>query len=157
MQTGASRLIAACASLLAVSPAFAQQKRDGPPIATTVYVNFANGSTNFRPTEASVAALSAAAEATLVTIGGRTSTEKPTARSYLVANGVSPVRINLNYLSVEDFIADNQTADGRQVNQRVEVELIYVPELQATEQKYQAAVKKRMQAMTAPCPSTLCT
>jgi hypothetical protein len=76
MQTGASRLIAACASLLAVSPAFAQQKWDGTPIATTVYVNFANGSANFRPTEASVAALSAAVDAARVTIRCRTSTEK---------------------------------------------------------------------------------
>ncbi len=76
----------------------------------------------------------------MVTIRGRTSTNAPTAqdealalarataaRAYLVRQGVSPLKIMVNYASASDFIADNATAAGRLENQRVEIDLVHVP------------------------------
>jgi len=105
-----------------------------------VYVPFANGSTRFNPNAESIESLGSAPTAALVAIRGRTSTTKPSARdealalaraiaarSYLIARGVSPLKITLNYVSGSDFVADNSTAAGRQYNQRVEIEIIQVP------------------------------
>jgi len=47
--------------------------------------------------------------------------------AYLVARGVSPLKITLNYASAADFIAENTTAVGRHQNQRVEIDIVYVP------------------------------
>ena len=48
------------------------------------------------------------------------------ARSYLIARGVSPLKIVVNFASPAVFIADNSTPEGRLENQRVEVELVFV-------------------------------
>ncbi len=109
------------------------------PVSTTVYVSFADGSVRFRPGAESAESLAAAGAAALVSIRGRTSTTRATAkdealalararaaRSYLIARGVSPLKITINYASAADFIADNTTAAGRQQNQRVEIDIINV-------------------------------
>ncbi|WP_242468398.1 OmpA family protein [Burkholderia plantarii] len=49
------------------------------------------------------------------------------ARSYLVARGVSPLKIMVNFASAADFVADNSTAEGRRENQRVDIEVVYIP------------------------------
>ena len=111
----------------------------GAPVSTTVFVSFANGSTSFRPAPASAETLLNARDAAMVTIRGRTSTNMPTgrdealalaraaaARTYLIQQGVSPLKIMVNYASAADFIADNTTAAGRQQNQRVEIDIIHV-------------------------------
>jgi hypothetical protein len=136
--------------------AYAQTEWDGSPVSTTVYVNFASASARFQPSETAAAALVGAADAALVTIRGRTSTGNPTSRdealalaravasrSYLVAHGVSPLKITINYVSAADFIADNATEAGRLLNQRVEIDVVHVsPEL-TMQQKYQAALARR--------------
>ena len=33
----------------------------------------------------------------------------------------------INYVSAGDFIADNSTPEGRYMNQRVDIEVFYVP------------------------------
>jgi outer membrane protein OmpA-like peptidoglycan-associated protein len=42
---------------------------------------------------------------------------------YLVAAGVDPARIRATYQPAGDHVADNQSADGRALNRRVEIEL----------------------------------
>jgi outer membrane protein OmpA-like peptidoglycan-associated protein len=111
----------------------------GTPISTTVYVPFSDGSVRFKPRVESAENLATAQGAALISIRGRTSTTRPTAkdealalaraiaaRSYLIARGVSSLKITLNYASAADFIADNSTAIGRQLNQRVEIDIIHV-------------------------------
>lgn len=125
---------------LAASAAHADSFSDwGTPISSGVIVSFADSSSAFRPSADQVANLADAKGAALVTIRGRTSTDKPTAsdealalaralsaRTYLIAHGVSPLKIVINFASATDFIADNSTPEGRHTNQRVEVEMIFV-------------------------------
>ena len=128
-------------SLLALShAALAQGATDyGTPISSAVIVTFPDGGTVFKPKLEDAAFLADAKDAALVTIRGRTSTNTPSAkdeslalaralsaRSYLVASGVSPLKIAVNFASAADFIANNSTPEGRRENQRVEVEIIYV-------------------------------
>lgn len=54
------------------------------------------------------------------------------ARTYLVAHGVDPTRVRLDYVSGADYLADNSTAEGRSRNRRVEVELQFFDEAPAT-------------------------
>ncbi len=49
------------------------------------------------------------------------------ARQYLIARGVSPLKIMVHFASASDFVADNSTPEGRHQNQRVDIEVIYVP------------------------------
>jgi outer membrane protein OmpA-like peptidoglycan-associated protein len=44
-------------------------------------------------------------------------------RDFLVAAGVDPARIRATYQPAGDHVADNQSADGRALNRRVEIEL----------------------------------
>jgi outer membrane protein OmpA-like peptidoglycan-associated protein len=114
----------------------------GIPISAAVFVSFADSSAAFKPDADQAAGLVDAKSAALVTIRGRTSTDKPSAkdeslalaralsaRSYLVARGVSPLKVVVNFASAADFIADNLTPEGRRENQRVEVEMIFVSPL----------------------------
>ncbi|MFT2112507.1 OmpA family protein [Marinomonas sp. 2405UD68-3] len=110
------------------------------PVSSSVSVSFANSSTTFQPGPTNAVLLEAARDASLVTINGRTSTTRPSkrdeklalaravsARDYLVAHGVSPLKIMINYVSAADFVADNRTPEGRYLNQRVDIQMIYVP------------------------------
>jgi flagellar motor protein MotB len=127
--------------LLVVRSVLAQADQyEGTPISSTVFVAFASGSARFLPGADSAARLEDAKAAALISIRGRTSTNAPTpkdealalaraisARSYLIAHGVSPLKISLNYASAADFIADNSTPDGQLQNQRVEIDIVHVP------------------------------
>jgi len=119
--------------------ALAEPDPFGTPISEAVIVFFPDSSAQFKPSADQATTLIEAKAAALVTIRGRTSTDKPSAkdellalsralsaRSYLIARGVSPLKITINFASAADFIADNSTQEGRWANQRVEVELIYV-------------------------------
>lgn len=114
----------------------------GTPVSSAVVVSFADNSSAFRPNMEQAELLVDAKQAALISIRGRTSTNKPTAkdevlamaralsaRTYLIARGVSPLKISVNFASAADFIADNSTPEGRHENQRVEVELVFVPAL----------------------------
>lgn len=134
--------LAVCMILPVLSQiAFAQSNDNfGRPISTTVYISFPSSSVNFRPGPDDAETLANAKDAALVAIRGRTSTAIPTAkdealalaraasaRAYLVARGVSPLKITINYASAADFVADNFTPEGRLQNQRVEIDIIHVP------------------------------
>lgn len=132
------------ASITFAQSAMAQEPADtfGTPISSAVVVSFTVSSSSFRPNTEQAAHLSDAKQAALVTIRGRTSTNTPSARdealalaralsarSYLVARGVSPLKIAINFASAADFVSDNSTPEGRHENQRVEVELVYITPL----------------------------
>jgi outer membrane protein OmpA-like peptidoglycan-associated protein len=110
----------------------------GSPISESVFISFPDSSAVFKPTAAQQESLAVSANAALITLRGRTSTGKPSARdetlalaralaarSYLIAHGVSPLKIAVNFASATDFVADNSTPEGRQSNQRVEVEMVF--------------------------------
>lgn len=112
----------------------------GEPVSAMVSVSFANGSTAFRPSPDQVAMLHDLQDAAMVTISGRTSTNQASARdealalaravsarAWLVARGVSPLKIMVNYASATDYLTENATPEGRYVNQRVDIEVFYVP------------------------------
>ncbi len=110
----------------------------GHPISTELSVPFADSSASFHPNADTAAMLADAKDASVVYISGRTSTAKPSAgdealalrralsaRSYLVARGVSPLKIMVGFASAADFVADNSTPAGRYQNQRVDIEIVY--------------------------------
>lgn len=109
-------------------------------ISSTVSVSFADSSSTFRPGVSEATILATARDASMVTINGRTSTNHPSAqdealalkravsaRAWLIARGVSPLKIMINYVSAADFMVDNATPEGRKINQRVDIEIIFVP------------------------------
>lgn len=111
----------------------------GMPISAAVIVSFQDSSAVFKPDSDQATRLADANGAALVTIRGRTSTNRPSAkdeslalsralsaRSYLIARGVSPLKVVVNFASAADFISDNSTPEGRHENQRVEVEMVFV-------------------------------
>lgn len=113
---------------------------EGEPVSGMVSVLFADNSTAFRPTPEQAEMLVDAKDAAMVTINGRTSTNKASlrdealalaravsARAWLVERGVSPLKIMINYASATDYAADNTTLEGRKLNQRVEVEVFFIP------------------------------
>lgn len=122
--------------------ALAQTNEFGIPISATVIVLFPDSSATFKPNAEQIDLLADAKGAALVTIRGRTSTTMPTkkdeslalnralsARSYLVARGVSPLKIVVNFASAAEFVSNNSMPEGRHKNHCVEVELIYVTSL----------------------------
>lgn len=112
----------------------------GAPISSLVRVSFSDSSTRFQPPSDVVDVLTNAKDAAMIYVSGRTSTSKPSARdealafaraaaarAYLIERGVSPLKIMVNYVSAADYIEDNSTVAGRLANQRVDIELIFVP------------------------------
>ena len=112
----------------------------GTPISSMVMVSFPDSSTTFQPPVDVAAVLDDARTASMIYINGRTSTNRPSARDealalkralsarkYLVARGVSPLKVMVNFASAADYITENITPEGRYQNQRVEIELVYVP------------------------------
>lgn len=72
-----------------------------------------------------------------IEIRGRTDGQRPSAgdeavakaralaaRSLLIANGVSPEKMAINYVSATDYVADNYSPAGRAQNRRVEIEVV---------------------------------
>jgi outer membrane protein OmpA-like peptidoglycan-associated protein len=110
------------------------------PLTNIVSVSFNNGSAVFRPGVVAQELLASAPDAAMVTINGRTSTNKPSAkdealalaravaaRKYLIKQGVSPLKIMINYVSAADFLTENVTPEGQYINQRVDIEMIFIP------------------------------
>lgn len=129
-----------CMVFAKTNVAAAYQPEYGTPVTNTVTVSFENSSAVFRPGQTASELLAAANEASMITIRGRTSTQSASqedeslalaravsARNYLIRQGVSPLKILINYVSAADFVADNGTREGRSLNQRVEIEMVYVP------------------------------
>lgn len=93
--------------------------------------------TDFRPTDETAKALrSALPAADAISVRGHTDSNTPNpvdrliaieravkARSWLLANGAEPGSVRLFFRSAGSFIADNETAQGRALNRRVEVRL----------------------------------
>ena len=112
----------------------------GTPISSMVMVSFPDSSTTFQPPVDVAAVLDDARTASMIYINGRTSTNWPSARDealalkralsarkYLVDRGVSPLKVMVNFASAADYVTENITPEGRYQNQRVEIELVYVP------------------------------
>ena len=112
----------------------------GTPISSMVMVSFPDSSTTFQPPVDVAAVLDDARTASMIYINGRTSTNRPSARDealalkralsarkYLVDRGVSPLKVMVNFASAANYITENITPEGRYQNQRVEIELVYVP------------------------------
>lgn len=130
--------------------AFASQASDLNPEASgnsgrlysaAVLVPFATSSASFRPDAGAQELLAMAPAAVAIYVRGRTSTTKGSAkderlaamralaaRAYLVAHGVSPLKVNVNFASAADYIVDNTTAEGQRKNQRVEIEMVFMGE-----------------------------
>lgn len=121
-------------------PTIAADYSFGPPRTVAITVMFGDSSSTFRPSSDVAQLLSDAKDAAIIYVSGRTSTNRPSkrdedlalaraaaARAYLVARGVSPLKIMVNYASAADYAADNSTAEGRARNQRVDIEIVYIP------------------------------
>lgn len=103
-----------------------------------VSVSFADSSAQFLPTQEQIDMLGDLSKAAMVVISGRTSTSTASAkdellalaraqsaRRWLVRSGVSPLKIMINYVSAGDFLTENDTPQGKFINQRVDIEAIY--------------------------------
>ncbi len=125
--------------LLLVTPVMAESYQ-GNPVSTLVRVSYPWGLTFFTPNAEAREMLKDAQYAAMVFVSGRTSTQQSSAydeglafaraasaRKYLIDRGVSPLKIMINYVSAEDFIADNSTPEGKKANQRVDIEMVFVP------------------------------
>lgn len=90
--------------------------------------------------EARAALIDAARQAPLVMLRGRTDATRDnpldtrlaqqraeSARSLLAAGGVNPARIRVTWQGAGDTVAPTDTAEGRALNRRVEIELYNVP------------------------------
>jgi outer membrane protein OmpA-like peptidoglycan-associated protein len=130
----------ALAFLTLSQSADAQDANFEEPVFAMVSVSFPTNSSVFRPSPEQAALLADVDRAAMITVNGRTSTNTPSvrdellaheravaARAWLVARGVSPLKIMINYASAADFKADNSTPEGRYQNQRVDIEIYYVP------------------------------
>jgi hypothetical protein len=114
----------------------------GEPASSVVTVSFGDKSAIFRPSPEQIEQLGTVQDASMIIINGRTSTNIPSgrdeylaftraasARAWLIARGVSPLKIMINYASAADYMTENVTPEGRLLNQRVEIEVIYVPKI----------------------------
>ena len=110
------------------------------PISSMVMVSFPDSSTTFQPPVDVAAVLDDARTASMIYMNGRTCTNRASARDealalkralsarkYLVDRGVSPLKVMVNFASAADYVTENITPEGRYQNQRVEIELVYVP------------------------------
>lgn len=100
-------------------------------------LTFPFNSAHFKPSVVQEAELLAATKnACRIEIKGRTDADHPSpgdenvalkraqaAKNYLVAHGVAITKISINYVSGGQYVADNNTANGRAQNRRVEIEI----------------------------------
>lgn len=108
------------------------------PASQTVSVYFPYNSTAFRPTQSQVGALLPllGGDVRDIWVRGRTDGSRPSAadervalnralaaKNWLVAQGVSPLKVSVNYVSAGDYVADNVSAAGRAQNRRVDIEV----------------------------------
>ncbi|EMP3151365.1 OmpA family protein [Salmonella enterica] len=119
-------------------PALLTSSKPALPASQTVSVYFPYNRTAFRPTQAEINALLPllSGNVTHVWVRGRTDGRYPTradervalnravaAKNWLVAQGVSPLKISVNYVSAGDYVAENVTAAGRAQNRRVDIQV----------------------------------
>lgn len=110
------------------------------PISEKISISFGESGIRFRPTPDQRKILELAQISSMIIIKGRTSTRQfskkderlalaraSAARDYFIRQGVSPLKIYINYVSAMDYIADTYTREGRLANQRVDIEMIYMP------------------------------
>lgn len=109
------------------------------PISSMVMVSFPDSSTTFQPPVDVAAVLDDARTASMIYINGRTSTNRPSARDEALAlkRALSArkslvdrrvaLKVMVNFASAADYVTENITPEGRYQNQRVEIELVYVP------------------------------
>lgn len=114
------------------------QAEQAPSTESTVFrYQFSFSSSKLALTPAQKAELLLKAHsAERIEIRGRTDGKRPSsgdeavakaralaARSLLVANGVPPEKMAINYVSAADYVADNYSPAGRSQNRRVEIEV----------------------------------
>lgn len=111
---------------------------EAPPASTVFRYQFPYNSSTLALTPAQKAELLPKAHsAERIEIRGRTDGQRPSAgdeavakaralaaRSLLIANGVSPEKMAINYVSAADYVADNYSQAGRAQNRRVEIEVV---------------------------------
>lgn len=105
----------------------------------TIRVQFQSNDTNFNPTPTQLAALlPLLKDAQRIEVRGRTDNQSPgpldeqvalqralAAKRFLVAQGVSPLIVSINYISADDYVADNCTDAGKSQNRRVDIEIFH--------------------------------
>jgi hypothetical protein len=108
----------------------------GTPIKSGVSVSFPDSSATFQPTPEALELLADAGTRRSSTSAGAPARYGPArpmrpcttpcalGQVVLVARGVSPLKIMVNFASAADFVADNSTAEGRRENQRVDIEVV---------------------------------
>lgn len=151
-------LKSSCALLLAlfiVNPASAATYQEG------LISSFPNNGTTFTPSILMQERLQYAPRASMIVINGRTSTVKNSAadellalkralsaRKYIIEKyAVSPLKIQVNFVSASDYITENVTAQGQLENQRVEIIMHFLQPEVEHEIKRESA-KKRTQTIT---------
>lgn len=104
----------------------------------TFTVYFPYGNTTFKVGEPMAAEmLPLARGATVIRLRGRTDGQRYSvgdervamnraiaARNYFVSRGIAADRIEMQYVSAADYAADNSTQAGRDLNRRVEIDLV---------------------------------
>jgi outer membrane protein OmpA-like peptidoglycan-associated protein len=109
-----------------------------PNVPQTVWVQFPFKATKFKPSPSQAEEIhELMLKSSQVIVRGRTDGRRYTAsdenialnralsaKRYLVRNGASPLMIFINYYSGGDYIADNNSPEGRHQNRRVELEFI---------------------------------
>ncbi len=151
-------LKSSCALLLAlfiVNPASAATYQEG------LISSFPNNGTTFTPSIIMQERLQYAPRASMIVINGRTSTAKNSAadellalkralsaRKYIIEKySVSPLKIQVNFVSASDYITENVTTQGQLENQRVEIIMHFLqPEVEHEIRRESA--KKRTQTIT---------
>lgn len=151
-------LKSSCALLLAlfiVNPASAATYQEG------LISSFPNNGTTFTPSILMQERLQYAPRASMIVINGRTSTVKNSAadellalkralsaRKYIIEKyAVSPLKIQVNFVSASDYITENVTAQGQLENQRVEIIMHFLqPEVE--HQIKRGSTQKHTQTIT---------
>lgn len=109
-----------------------------PNVPQTVRVQFPFKATRFKPSPGQAEEIhELMLKSSKVIVRGRTDGKRYTpsdenialnralsAKRYLVRNGASPLMIFINYYSSGDYIADNNSPEGRHQNRRVELEFM---------------------------------
>jgi len=109
-----------------------------PPTSHTVSVYFPYNDTKFQPTQEQTENLRVLLKNNVqrIWVRGRTDGNSPSAaderialeravaaKIWLIEQGVSPLKISVNYVSAGDYVADNLSDTGRERNRRVDIEI----------------------------------
>jgi len=112
------------------------------PASHTISVYFPYNQTVFQPTQEQISALRALINANVrhIWVRGRTDARQPSAadesvalkraiaaKNWLIEQGVSSLKVSVNYVSAGDYVADNHFEAGRARNRRVDIEIFKHP------------------------------